>query len=254
MPSTTREKVFFPMAESNALEIIDVKKKLALLDTFIRRQSINKSPISVLEAGCGHRWLLKLDGVEYFLTGVDLDRDALEMRKNVRKDLDEAIHGDLRTISFSERKFDVVYSAFVLEHIDGAEDVLSRMVNWLKPNGIVILEIPDPNSVKGFVTRITPHWFHVFYYRFLLGVKTAGKTGFGPYRTYFDPVVSRAGMRAFCERHRLEIAAEYALPTDGPRGGIARLLVNLCTSATGFLSLGSLSKRHADLVYVLRRS
>ena len=82
----------------------------------------------------------------------------MEIRMKVRKDLDEAIHGDLRTISFGERRFDVVYSAFVLEHIEGAEDVLARMTGWLKPGGIIIIEIPDPGSVKGWVTKVTPHW------------------------------------------------------------------------------------------------
>ena len=172
------------------LRILDSSEKVPFLSDVVRRQGNEHEAIDILEAGCGQRWLLKLEGNKFNLTGIDIDKDALEIRKNVHKDLDEAIHGDLRTIAFGDRKFDVIYSAFVLEHIEGAEDVLSRMIGWLEPNGIIIIEIPDPDSVKGRVTKITPHWFHIFYYRFVLGKITAGRPGYGPYRTIYDKIVA----------------------------------------------------------------
>jgi SAM-dependent methyltransferase len=236
-----------------ALQILQASQKIPLLDRFIRAQGTNDQAIQILEAGCGQRWLLKLDGKKFFLTGIDLDKDALEIRRTVRKDLDEAIHGDLRSVEFDTRRFDVIYSAFVLEHIAGAESVLSRMTGWLKPGGIIIIEIPDPDCVKGLVTRISPHWFHVFYYRFVLGIKTAGQPGHGPYRTYFDPVVSRRGVREFCREKGLRIEAEYAFATDGPSNKLMRALVAMATKVTSALTLGRTSGRHADLLYVLRR-
>lgn len=233
--------------------IMDSPGKVPYLSDMVRRQGGDAAAIDILEAGCGRRWLLRLDGKRYHLTGVDLDKDALEVRKNVQKDLHEAIHGDLRTISFGDRRFDVVYSAFVLEHIAGAEEVLERMVGWLKPGGIAIIEIPDPDTVKGRVTKITPHWFHVFYYRYILGKKDAGEPGHGPYRTLYDPVVSRQGVADFCRRHGLKIEAEYAFRTDGPPGPLRRVLMDMVTRISGLLTLGSLSAKHADLLYVLRR-
>ena len=235
-------------------EILDAVKKVPFLGIVIRAQGSDAEAISILEAGCGQRWLLRLDGKKFFLTGVDIDKDALEMRKSIRKDLDEAIHGDLRTIDLGTRRFDVIYSAFVLEHIQGAEAVLSRMVNWLKPGGIIIIEIPDPNSVKGLITRITPHWFHVFYYRYVLGIPTAGRPGHGPYRTYFDRVVSRRGIREFCDRKGLQIQAEYAFATDGPDKKAMRVLIGTITRTISLLTFGMASDRHADLLYVLRSS
>lgn len=233
--------------------IMDSPEKVPFLSGVVRRQGGEDAQIDILEAGCGHRWLLKLDGKRYHLTGIDLDKDALQIRKDVKKDLHEAIHGDLRTISFGDRRFDVVYSAFVLEHIAGAEDVLARMVGWLKPGGIIIIEIPDPDTVKGRVTKITPHWFHVFYYRYILGKKHAGQQGYGPYRTIYDPVVSRPGLADFCKRHGLKLESEYAFRTDGPPGKVRRVLMDLVTKLSSVLTLGTLSAKHADLLYVLRR-
>ena len=235
------------------LVILDSSKKVPYLSGIVRKQGNENDPIEILEAGCGQRWLLKLEGKKFRLTGVDIDKDALEIRKNVRKDLDEAIHGDLRTIAFGDRQFDVVYSAFVLEHIEGAEEVLLRMTSWLKPNGIIIIEIPDPDSVKGRVTKITPHWFHIFYYRFVLGKASAGNPGYGPYRTIYDPVVSRRGIYAFCDRNNLRVEAEYAFATDGPGRKIMRVLIGATTRIASLVTFGTFSDRHADLLYVLRR-
>ena len=235
------------------LEILESSKKVPFLSGVVRKQGGEDAAVDILEAGCGQRWLLKLEGKSFRLIGVDLDKDALEIRKNVRKDLDEAIHADLRTIDFGARKFDVIYSAFVLEHVEGAEEVLSRMVSWLKPNGIIIIEIPDPGSVKGLVTKLSPHWFHVFYYRYILGKKTAGNPGYGPYRTIYDPVVSRHGVYSFSDRNKLRVEEEYAFRTDGPRNKILGVLIGATTRILSLLSFGIFSDRHADLLYVLRR-
>ena len=235
------------------LQLMDSSSKLPFLERIVQRQGAADSRIEILEAGCGQRWLLKLEGKKFFLTGVDLDADALEIRTKVKRDLDNAVHADLREIEFDASRFDVIYSAFVLEHIRGADEVLSKMVKWLKPDGILVLEIPDPGSVKGFVTRMTPHWFHVFYYRRILGIETAGRPGHGPYRTYFDPVVSRSGIRRFCTEHGMRVESEYGFATDGPRDRSKRALIGLASKAVAFLSFGKFSARHADLLYVLRQ-
>jgi 2-polyprenyl-3-methyl-5-hydroxy-6-metoxy-1,4-benzoquinol methylase len=101
----------------------------------IRKQACGDSVIRILEAGCGQRWLVKLDGVKYHLTGVDLDQHALALRQQIQKDLHETIVGDLRTVDLGSGRFDVVFSSFVLEHIPGAEKVLGSFVRWLRPEG-----------------------------------------------------------------------------------------------------------------------
>ena len=95
----------------------------------------------------------------YKLTGVDIDKHALEHRKSAEKDLDDAIVADLRSVDLPSNAYDVIYNAYVLEHIDGAEQVLQKFLNWLKPNGALIICIPDRYSAYGFFAYHTPHWF-----------------------------------------------------------------------------------------------
>ena len=209
--------------------------------------------LQILEAGCGQEWQLDLVGVDFLLTGVDLDGDALQIRKRNFDDMDQIIEGDLRTVDLPDSSFDVIYNAYVLEHVAGANLVMENFANWLRPNGIIILEIPDPYSAKGFITRITPHWFHVFFYRNILGLKWAGKPGHAPYPTLFVPIVSRRGVRDFCESKGLSIIAEYGNGLYVPGRGFKRFMLRACTRLVAMLSMGSLSDKHSDLLYIIQR-
>lgn len=228
-------------------------QEIEIMESHIRQKAVSGAPLHILEAGCGRNWMLKLEGIRYVLTGVDLDRAALEVRKTTLKDLDEIFEGDLRYVDLGENRFDVIYNSFVLEHIEGAEVALRNFVKWLKPDGLIIIRIPDPNCVYGFITRISPHWFHVFYYRRIFGYQDAGKPGHAPYRAYYDPVVSRKGIRRFCQENNLTIEAEYGEGYLKVGSGITQVLINLFTRMAHVLSLGFLSFQHTGLLYVLHK-
>jgi 2-polyprenyl-3-methyl-5-hydroxy-6-metoxy-1,4-benzoquinol methylase len=119
--------------------------------------------VRILEAGCGRRWNLDLAGVDFHVTGIDLSAESMRTRLEEAGDLDEAIVGDLRAVSLTPRSYDVVFSSFVLEHVEGAEAVLDRLVPAIRPGGLLLLRIPDRDSVYGFVTRHSPHWLRVQY-------------------------------------------------------------------------------------------
>ena len=229
------------------------KHQNEIMESHIEGIAVVGGVLQILEAGCGQRWLLNLDGVQYVLTGVDLDKAALEIRKNVVKDLHEAIEGDLISVRLQENHYDVIYCSYVLEHIQGAEQVLSKFVNWIKPNGIIILLIPDSNSVQGFISRVTPHWFHVFHYRFILGNQNAGKAGYAPYPVHYDRVISRNGIRDFCSRNNLTVLAEYGDGFNKPGKDIVRLLIHSFKQVVGALSFGLLSGKHNNLLYILQK-
>lgn len=184
-----------------------------------------------------------------------MDKDAMEIRKNTLADLHETIVGDLCTVALEEERYDVIYCSFVLEHIQRADLVLKNFVKWIKPNGIIILRIPDPYSVQGFITRITPHWFHVFYYRVIMGNKSAGKPGYGPYPTYYNPIISRSGIRDFCSDGGNHIAceAEYGDGYIRPGEGLTKTVIHIIKKIISKISMGLLSDQHTNLLYILRK-
>lgn len=216
-------------------------------------QRVPGRAVEILEAGCGRRWNVRLDGLDYKVTGVDLDALAVETRMSLRKDLDEVIIGDLLKVDLGDRKFDIIYSSFVLEHVIGAEALLRRFVGWVQPGGIILIRIPDPDSVKGLVTKLTPHWFHVWYYRVVLRYAGAGEPGRPPYPTIYDPVVTRRGIRAFASRNGLIVEAEYGSGGTKKNDRLIDRAINLFTWAVSALSFGRYSDKHTDLMFVLRR-
>ena len=48
-----------------------------LMEKYIKQKAINGSPLQILEAGCGQFWPLDLKDIQFTLTGVDIDKDAL---------------------------------------------------------------------------------------------------------------------------------------------------------------------------------
>jgi SAM-dependent methyltransferase len=236
------------------LEIItDRREEIALIEQCIRSRAVPDRPLQILEAGCGQRWEVKLDGVDYVLTGVDMDAAALKLRREVQKDLDEGIVGDLRTVELPDARFDVIYCFYVLEHVPDAHVVLENFTRWLRPGGIAIVKIPDPHSVHGFFTRMTPHWFHVFFYRHILGSANAGKPGYAPYPVHYDPVVSRAGIREFCDGRSVSLLVERGDGSTEKARRLAHRAIQVFREVMGTLSLGALSNRHSDLLYVIAK-
>jgi SAM-dependent methyltransferase len=221
------------------------------IEKTIRAKAMDGSPLHILEAGCGKYWPIDLTGIQFTLTGVDLDRSALELRNAEFNDLNETIVGDLRSVNLGTDRYDVIYSSYVLEHIDDAERVLDNFLSWLKPGGIVILRIPDRDSVWGFATRFTPFWLHILHARYVRGDRDSGKPGFGPYPTFHDPVVSRVGIHEYCRKNSLVLKEEsghgYYLDRQDAIGSLIRLFVR----TVRILSFGKLAWEHCDLTYVL---
>jgi SAM-dependent methyltransferase len=205
-------------------------------------------PLEILEAGCGVRPLIRVSS-PHRLIGIDTDANAIEIRRRKFNDLHEVILGDLRTAQFSAGRFDVIYCSFVLEHVDGAEYVLENFVRWLKPGGLIILRVPDRDSVWGFVTRHTPLWVHVYVKRYLMGHRNAGRPGFAPYPVFYDYVISQSGMAQFCEKHRLTMQF-VCLSADYLRDS---RVVKYVAWLISTLSFGRLPWRHSNVTFVIRK-
>jgi SAM-dependent methyltransferase len=209
--------------------------------------------LEILEAGCGRRWDVDIGDGGYVLTGIDIDPEALRIRRDETKDLHEAIVGDLRTADFGQRTFNIIFNRYVLEHVPGAQQVLKNFNRWVKPGGLIIIVIPDPYSAHGFTSRITPHWIHVLYYRLILGNKNAGKPGYAPYPITYDKVVSREGIRAFCGENGLVLAAEYGVPSGTNNNSLKQKLVEAYKKTLQVLSLGRLSSDYNDIIFIIRK-
>jgi len=233
--------------------IENIQQLNATLSEFIKTQYIGASEVNILEAGCGKKWPLDLAGLDYRLTGIDIDEGGLELRKKQQNDLDVAILADLCSVELDEEQFDIVYSSYALEHINGAEIALENFLKWLKPGGFMILKFPDRDSVFGFITRMVPFQAHVWYKKYLYKLPDAGTPGNGPFPTVYDRVVSRKGMYEFCDTHKLNIFHEYGTNYYLKKLGGVAMIVKPVLKVIEMISLRKLQSDHNNLVFIIQK-
>jgi SAM-dependent methyltransferase len=137
-----------------------------------------RDTIRVLEAGCGSMTHLRFPESSHF-TGIDISR--LQLDRNHR--LHERIEGDLHNCQLPAGSFDSVVCWNVLEHLRHPDQAVSRLAAAVRPGGVLVLACPNPRSLRGLAARLTPHWFHIWFYKTVLGVEGAGEDDVGPFPT-----------------------------------------------------------------------
>jgi SAM-dependent methyltransferase len=133
---------------------------------------------AILEAGCGSMSKLRL-GKNIHVVGIDISKKQLERNG----ELDERILGDIQTYSLPEGSFDIIICWDVLEHLPDPCKALENFLRACKPNGLIILAFPNLFSLKGFVTKLTPHKVHIWYYKYFLGAEDPGSDDQPPFPT-----------------------------------------------------------------------
>lgn len=243
-----------PQQQLGPLKLVhSYREAVQMMEQWVRAKS-SGAPLAILEAGCGTMWPLKLDGIPYTLTGVDLDQNALEVRRRSARPQDRLIHGDLRTrTQFGSGQFDVIYNSFVLEHVDGAQQVLDNFLEWLKPGGILILRVPDRDSVYGFLTRSTPFWVHVLIKKYVYKLANAGKPGYDPFPVFYDRVISRRGLHEYCRKHSCVVAGEAGSANYFPAQPLLRLMGRVLVIAVALASFGRLEWRYNNLTVLMEK-
>ena len=103
-----------------------------------------------------------------------------------------------------EGEVDLVSCINVLEHVENVESSLRNFAKSLKPGGVLFVASPRKNSLQGIVTRFTPHWFHVWYYRKIKGDLRAGTPGNAPFPVCFSHGIERGPMTEILSQEGLE--------------------------------------------------
>jgi SAM-dependent methyltransferase len=171
-----------------------------------------KGELSIYEAGGGSTSFLPSDVLRRaHVTVVDIDEEQLRNNGYAQK----TILGDIQTYRFAPGSFDLVICYNVIEHLPDVEAALTGFFASLKPGGLALIAAPNPKSLSGFVTKYTPHWFHIWFYRHVRGEKLAGLPGEPPFPTFFHPLVTPTKLVAFAGKHGVDVF--YRREHESPR-------------------------------------
>lgn len=154
--------------------------------------------LSILEAGCGSITKLKFSD-KHFITGIDISQQQLERNNNVN----EKIQGDIQYYEFPGEKFDLIVCWHVLEHVQYPRKAINNFISCLKKDGRIVIVSPNPWSLKGLITKFTPHFFHVFVYRYFYGLKDAGKKDTAPFKTFMRFSIVPENISSYAESRNI---------------------------------------------------
>jgi SAM-dependent methyltransferase len=211
--------------------------------------------LDVYEAGGGSISFLPADVLRRAqITVVDIDEEQLRNNDYAQK----AILGDIQTYRFEPGSFDLVNCYNVIEHLPDVEAALTGFFRSLKPGGLVLIAAPNPESLSGVVTKHTPHWFHVWFYRHVRGDRKAGQPGQAPFPTHFHPLVTLSKLEAFANSHGLQVIyrKEYEsprFPEMRVRRPLLAALLDSFALVANLLLPGNTDIRHGDYHVILRK-
>lgn len=240
------------MKQSQRVQVYDSDKWRHLLRQVVD-ESIHTIPQSVvLDAGCGSNCHIVYPENVY-LVGIDNCEEAIRRNTQVR----EAVIGDLQTYSLPEERFDLITCIDVVEHLPFPERALENMWRALKPGGTLVIRAPYLYSVKGLVTKFTPHWFHVMFRKNILRNPNAGKPGYPPFKTYLRASVAPHAIIRWATQKGGIVKHFFLRDGSNPyqlrqRSFIVWLLFRALTFLVTLVSLGRI-REYSDYLIVLQK-
>ena len=85
----------------------------------------------------------------------DLDTQGLLLNKMSLK-----ARGDAVALPFKSDTFSLVFSEYTFEHLTKPWDVLTEIDRVLRPQGSVVILVPNRRHYYTLATKLTPLWFH----------------------------------------------------------------------------------------------
>ena len=112
-----------------------LNKKVSLLNSF------NTEEKTVLDIGAGTGdFLLACEKSGWNVIGIEPNKDA----RNIALKKEIKLHQELKDVS--NLKFDVITLWHVLEHVPNLKEYLSQIKKLLKPNGVLVIAVPNYKS------------------------------------------------------------------------------------------------------------
>jgi SAM-dependent methyltransferase len=221
----------------------------------VLRAELPPTRLAIYEAGGGSTSFLPLEVLERsHVTVVDIDEEQIRNNDYAQT----TILGDIQTYRFNPDSFDLVICYNVIEHLPDVEAALSGFCETLKPGGLILIGAPNPKSLSGILTKYSPHWFHVWFYRYVRGDEMAGQPGHAPFPTFFHPLVTLSNLEAFAKAHGLQMIyrKEYEsprFPEMRSRKPVLAALLDAAAAVMNFLLPVKADVRHGDYHVILRK-
>jgi len=211
--------------------------------------------VRIYEAGGGSASALPLSSLKNRNILV-VDIDEIQLRNN--EYADTKILGDIQTYAPPPNSFDLITCYNVIEHLTDVDQAIEQFFHALAPGGLLFIGAPNPESLFGMITKYSPHWFHVWFYRVILRRKNAGKPGHVPFPTVYHPIVSPKKLLKFSAQIGFELVYLNIYIGDNftkvkDTRPLLGWLLNVAISSLNGLTFNKLNLAHGDYHVVLQK-
>ncbi len=102
-----------------------------------------KQNLDILEVGCGYGYTAySVHKSGQNVTAIDISNEAIDFAtKNFGNFYTQSSIENFKT----DKKYDLIYSTEVIEHVADPVEFINKIKNFLKPNGKILLTTPDKN-------------------------------------------------------------------------------------------------------------
>ena len=135
------------------------RNKGVAVDNWERKMELMKKQLKgkiVLDAGSGLGGKTKFFAKETKqIYGLEISKNDVEIAKskNNNKNVQFRV-GNVEQMPYNDSFFDVVYSCWVIEHLENPKIFLEECFRVLKPRGILILWVPNIKNLTGIMIKL----------------------------------------------------------------------------------------------------
>jgi len=154
----------------------------------IRKIIRQKKGTTLLDIGCGSgEFLEKMKKAGWEVYGMDVSAEACNLaREKIQKNV---FNDTLKDISFPDNFFDVITLWHVFEHISDPDGLLKEISRILKPDGMLIMEVPHIDNPVFKLTMGTYFALdaprHIYHYSAATLKQILEKNGYTITQTYY---------------------------------------------------------------------
>jgi ubiquinone/menaquinone biosynthesis C-methylase UbiE len=120
-------------------------------------QNIKRKKIKFLDVGCGSGESLeklRIEHPDWDFYGVDISKIACQKTKEKNFKI---FQGELKDAKFPNNYFDTINLSHILEHLNNPKQTLQEARRILKPDGLIIINLPNIDSLTAKIFR--SYWY-----------------------------------------------------------------------------------------------
>ena len=220
------------------------------LQSIIDRTLNPRSELTILEAGCGSGGRVKCRP-DARLVGIDISQKQLDRNTS----LHEKILGDLETYDISPATYDLIMCWDVLEHLPHPQQAMQNFFKGVKDGGLVMLAAPNVMTLRGFITKYSPHWFHIFFYRYVYHQPNAGTEDQPPFPTYHRFSIAPKAIEQLAAQNNIRVLFEVKYQIQHvEKHPLVAIIWNTVNAVANILSFGLIdTDRKSSFILLLQK-